>query len=448
MTVNAELPRVQHVTDGIQTNFAFVFRVIEEDDVQVYLNDNQAPESPASYTVALTAGPPVGNDGGTVTMLVAPPAGELTIVRVTDRVQDHDYVAFDSFPAESHETALDIAMLVAQEYADTLDRVFLAAPGYDPTTSLTLPPYESGKLLQWSIDPDDGLPHRLINSTFDVTDLTAAVLLAQAAAADAAASAAAANASAIAAAASEAAAGVSETNAAADAAQTALDAAATAADAAQTALDAASAASDAAAAALSAGNAATSEGNAAASAAAALVSEGAAAASAGAAAASAAAALASEGAAAASAAAALASEGNAATSETNAAASAAAAAASAAVAAFFDVSTFDPQPVATGIIRHILTRSATYDFNGIPGTGYADTAPAAGTVFTVNKVTALAVTTTLGTITFPALLKDGVWADLAGADVLLAATDRIEVVSPGAVNGIADVAITVPLLLP
>lgn len=448
MTVNAELPRVQHVTDGIQVNFPFVFRVLEEDDVQVFLNDNQLPESPASYTVALTPGPPVGNDGGTVTMLVAPLAGSLTVVRVTDRTQDTDYVPFDPFPAETHETGLDKAMMVAQEYADTLSRVFLAAPGYDPTTLLTVPPYESGKLLQWSVDPDDGLPHRLINSTLDVLAITAAVLIAQAAAAAAAASAAAALASETAAAASAAAAGISETNAAASAAAAALDAIAAAASAAAALASEGAASASAAAAAISAGNAATSETNAGISAAAALVSEGNAAASAGAAAISAAAALVSEGNAATSEANAATSETNAATSETNAALSAAAAAASAAVAAFFDVSTFDPTPTATGRIRHIMTRSATYDFNGIAGTGYADTAPTAGTVFTVNKVTALAVTTALGTMTFPLGVKDGVWADVAGLDVLLAATDRIEVVSPGAVNGIADVAITIPLLLP
>lgn len=448
MTVNAESPRVQHVTDGIQVNFPFIFRVLEEDDVQVFLNGNQLPESPASYTVALTPGPPVGNDGGTVTMLVAPGPGTLTITRVTDKTQETDYVAFDAFPAETHETGLDKAMLVAQEYADTLNRVFLAAPGYDPSTLLTVPNYDEGRLLQWSILAVDGLPNRLVNSSFGAQDLIDAVDDAEAAAAAAAISAANAAASAAAASASAAAASVSEGNAAASAAAALASEGAAAASAAAALASEGAAAASAAAAAVSAGNAATSEGNAAASA--------------GAAAASAAAALASEGAAAASAAAALVSEGNAATSEanaatsetnagiseTNAAASAAAAAASAAVAAFFDVSTFDPTPTATGVIRHILTRSATYDFNGIAGTGFADTAPTAGTVFTVNKVTALAVTTALATITFPLGVKDGVWADVAGVDVLLVATDRIEVVSPGAVNGIADVAITVPLLLP
>lgn len=350
MTVNAELPRVQHVTDGIQVNFPFNFRVLEEDDVEVFLNGNQTPENPASFTVALTPGPPVGNDGGSVTMLVAPGPGTLTVARLTDRTQDTDYVAFDAFPAETHETGLDKAMMVAQEYADTLSRVFLAAPGYDPTTLLTVPDYESGKLLQWSVDPDDGLPHRLINSTLDLTTLTAAVLLAQAAAAAAAVS--------------------------------------------------------AAAALASEGNAATSEANAAAS------------------------------------------EGNAATSETNAAASAAAAAISAAAAAFFDVSVFDAAPTALGVVRHVMTRSATYDFDGIAGTGFTDIDPSVNTVFTVNKELLAGGTTALATMTFSNGSNDGVWADVAGGDVTLAAGDRVEIVGPAALNGIGGVAITVPLLLP
>lgn len=448
MTVNAEAPRVQHVTDGIQVNFPFIFRVLEEDDVQVFLNDNQLPESPASYTVALTPGPPVGQDGGTVTMLVAPAAGTLTVVRQSDRTQETDYVAFDAFPAETHELGLDKAMLVAQEYADTLNRVFLAAPGYDPTTLLTVPPYEEGKLLQWSVLAIDGLPNRLVNSTFLAQDLIDAVDDAEAAAAAAAASAAAAAASAASAATSAGNAATSEANAAASAAAAAADAAAASASAAAALASETAAAASAAAAATSAGNAATSEANAAASAAAAAVDAAAAAASAAAAAGDAAAAAASAAAAATSESNAATSAGNAATSEANAAASAAAAAASAAVAAFFDVSIFDALPVANGVVRHAMTRSGTYDFNGIAAQGFCNIQPSANTVFTVSKELLAGGTTNLGTMTFVNGSNDGTWADVAGADQTFAAGDRLEVTAPAALNGIQEVALTVPLLLP
>lgn len=448
MTVNTTSPRVQHVTNGVQDTFAFTFRVLEGDDIEVFLAQNTVPESPATFVVNLTVGPPLGQDGGDVVMNVPPAAGGLTIQRRTDRDQTTDYVPFDPFPAETHETGLDKAMMVAQEAFDVQTRVFFAAPGYDPTTALTIPAYVSGKLLKWSEDPGDGLPHRLINSDFDEAALEAFAIAAAASAAAAAVSAAAASASETAAAGSAAAALASETSAAASAASASLDAAAASASAAAALASEGAAAASAAAALVSEGNAATSETNAAVSAAGALVSEGNAAASAAAALVSETNAAASAGAAATSAANAATSETNAATSETNAAASAAAAAASAAVAAFFDVSTFDPTPVAAGRVRHIMSRSATYDFDGILGTGFAATAPTAGTVFTVNKELLAGGTTALATLTFALGANDGVWADVAGADVTLAAGDRVEVVSPGAVNGIADVAITVPLLLP
>ncbi len=448
MTVNDTTPRVQHVTNGVQDTFAFTFRVLEEDDIEVFLDDNVTPESAATYTVNLTVGPPIGQDGGTVVMDTPPATGTLTIQRRTDQDQTTDYVPFDAFPAETHETGLDKAMMVAQENRDIQTRVFFAVPGYDPTTALTIPDYEEDKFLKWSVLADDGLPNRLVNSSFSESELEQFAIDAAASAAaaavsetNAANSASDAQNSANNAAVSEANAATSESNAATSETNAANSEANAATSESNAATSETNAANSAAAALVSEGNAATSEGNAAASAAAALISENNAATSETNASNSAAAALVSENNAATS-------ESNAATSETNAAASAAAAAASAAVAAFFDVSTFDPTPSATGRIRHVMTRSGTYDFDGIAGTGFAGTAPTAGTVFTVNKELLAGGTTALATMTFPLGVNDGVWADVAGGDVTFAAGDRIEVVSPGAVNGIADVAITVPLLLP
>ncbi len=448
MTVNDTTPRVQHVTNGVQDTFAFTYRVIEEDDVEVFLDDNVTPESAATYTVNLSVGPPIGQDGGTVVMDTPPATGTLTIQRRTDQTQETDYVPFDPFPAETHETGLDKAMMVAQENRDIQTRVFFAVPGYDPTTALTIPDYEEDKFLKWSVLADDGLPNRLVNSDFTESALEQFAIDAAASAAAAAVSETNAANSASAAATSESNAATSETNAA----NSEANAATSESNAATSETNAANSEANAA---TSESNAATSETNAANSAAAALVSEGNAATSEGNAAASAAAARVSEGNAATSESTAATSESNAATSETNAgisetnaAASAAAAAASAAVAAFFDVSTFDPSPVAVAVIRHIMTRSATYDFDGIAGTGFANTAPSASTVFTVNKELLAGGTTALGTMTFAMAANDGVWADVAGGDVTFAAGDRVEIVAPGAVNGIAELAITIPLVLP
>ena len=59
-----------------------------------------------------------GQDGGDVVMNVPPAAGTLTIVRGTDQTQETDYVPFDPFPAESHETALDKAMFLTSQRVD------------------------------------------------------------------------------------------------------------------------------------------------------------------------------------------------------------------------------------------------------------------------------------------------------------------------------------------
>lgn len=448
MTVNANPPRQQHVTDGIQDTFAFNFRVLEDDDVLVFLNQNTTPESPATYTVNLSATDPPGQTGGNVVMNTPPATGTLTITRATDQTQDTDYVPFDPFPAESHELGLDKAMMVAQEVTDLQSRVFLAAPGYDPATLLVIPDYDEGKFLQWSVNAVDGPPPRLVNAQVDAAALAQAVLDAQTAATAAAGSAAAAAASAAAAAASAASASSDASAAAASAASAAGDAASASADAASAAASAASALSDAAAAAASAAAAAASAASATTSAANAATSETNAATSAANAATSEANAATSETNAATSAANAATSEANAATSETNAAASAAAAAASAAVAAFFDVSTFDSAPTVSGVLRHVMTRSATYDFDGIAARGFANVAPSASTVFTVTKELLAGGTTTLGTMSFAMGSNNGVWADVAGTDVTFAAGDRVEITAPGALNGIQEVAITVPLVLP
>lgn len=176
MTVPLQTPRVTHDTDGIEDEFAFTFKVLDEDSVQVYLNDNVEPENPASYSVALS-GDPLGQDGGAVTMNTPPDTGTLTILRATERVQDIDYQAFDSFPSETHERGLDKVMLLAQEQSDFADRAVVSPPGADPDVNFTLPGYDAGKAIRWSNDD----PKRLENTTIDIGDFDAAVLAAEAA---------------------------------------------------------------------------------------------------------------------------------------------------------------------------------------------------------------------------------------------------------------------------
>jgi Pectate lyase superfamily protein/Collagen triple helix repeat (20 copies) len=113
MTVPAAIAsRVSYLADGVQVAFAFPFRVLVPADLLVLVNDVIA--LPGSYTVEGID----ESDGGTVTFLEAPAAGAtVTLVRETARTQTLDYQENDSFPAASHEWALDKLTLIVQDIA-------------------------------------------------------------------------------------------------------------------------------------------------------------------------------------------------------------------------------------------------------------------------------------------------------------------------------------------
>lgn len=120
MTVQVQIPRVEFITDGVEVNFAFTFKTLSPDDIQVFLDGSDTPEDPASYEVVLDGDPlvdpdAVGDNGGIVTMNIAPGPGTLAVVRNTPLSQETDYTAFDPFPSETHETGLDKSTMAIQE---------------------------------------------------------------------------------------------------------------------------------------------------------------------------------------------------------------------------------------------------------------------------------------------------------------------------------------------
>lgn len=70
-----------------------------------------------------------GGASGTVTLTSPLLTGEkLTIVRNVPLTQETDYVVDDSFPAESHEQALDKLTMIAQQLAEEVDRAVKVLP--------------------------------------------------------------------------------------------------------------------------------------------------------------------------------------------------------------------------------------------------------------------------------------------------------------------------------
>ena len=119
MTVPSEKTKVNHVADGIEVDFPYDFLVLDVAHMEVYLDDV------ITFTGYTVSG--IGNvAGGTVTFAV-PPADQVvvTLRRYVPYTQLIDYVPYDKFPAETHESGLDLAAMGRQQLQELLDRVML-----------------------------------------------------------------------------------------------------------------------------------------------------------------------------------------------------------------------------------------------------------------------------------------------------------------------------------
>ena len=123
MTISSTTIKNSYAGNGSTTAFTFSYYIIAEDDLEVLIRSSNGTETLQTLTTNYTVTGVQNNSGGTVTMVTAPATGEtLVIRRKTSQVQDTDYVANDPFPAETHEAALDKAMLVSQELQEQVDR--------------------------------------------------------------------------------------------------------------------------------------------------------------------------------------------------------------------------------------------------------------------------------------------------------------------------------------
>lgn len=157
MTIPSALSRADYNGDDITNLFVVPFRFLENTHLQVLRTVIATNESttlvldsvgPDGYTVT-GAGQP---SGGQVHVVTAPAVGErLSILRSVPRTQLTDYIPNDSFPAESHERALDKWTMILQELGEVIDRAVVLSP---QTTGVSnqLPGPEALKLLRWKPD--------------------------------------------------------------------------------------------------------------------------------------------------------------------------------------------------------------------------------------------------------------------------------------------------------
>jgi hypothetical protein len=128
MTVSSIPRTVRYTADGSSDTFAVPFQFFE---INVYVNGELL--SPLLYTINQT----LPGTFGSVTFIDAPAAASVVdIAGDTEIVQVTDYVEQDSFPAESHERALDRLTMAVQELDERVTGD-VDAPPMSPDFSLT-----------------------------------------------------------------------------------------------------------------------------------------------------------------------------------------------------------------------------------------------------------------------------------------------------------------------
>lgn len=153
MTVAVESGRASYATNGTTGPFTIPFYFLDATHLQVVHRSSAGVETTLALNTDYTvtgAGVPAG---GTLTTTVAYAAGgTITIVRNVPMTQETDYGDADSFPAESHERALDKLTMIAQQHDETLARVLVLSVG--STGSAVLPDVASraNKLLGFTSD--------------------------------------------------------------------------------------------------------------------------------------------------------------------------------------------------------------------------------------------------------------------------------------------------------
>lgn len=114
MTVAALTPSIEYLEDGVTLSFAAPFRFLSG----TLLVERILPTGAISILTPGSQYATAGGDtdaGGTVILMATIAGSRLRIQRATPRRQQADYTTNDTFPAESHEQALDRQMLIAQE---------------------------------------------------------------------------------------------------------------------------------------------------------------------------------------------------------------------------------------------------------------------------------------------------------------------------------------------
>ena len=159
MTVSTLTIKNSYSGNGSTTSFAYAFKIFTSSEAKVYVRTNATgaeslrSEGSGSTNYSVTGVGQVA--GGNIVFVTAPTAAETVVIRRLSALQQlTDYQPADSFPAASHEDALDKLTHITQEMQEELDRSFKVSK----TNSITTPEFVDGatarasKVLAFSSD--------------------------------------------------------------------------------------------------------------------------------------------------------------------------------------------------------------------------------------------------------------------------------------------------------
>ena len=129
MTVSTSVYKAgPYAGSGTTGPFTVNFRFLANSHLRVIKTSTTGSEATLTLGVDYSV-TGAGGASGTVTLTSPLLTGEkLTIVRNVPLTQETDYVVDDSFPAESHEQALDKLTMIAQQLAEEVDRAVKVLP--------------------------------------------------------------------------------------------------------------------------------------------------------------------------------------------------------------------------------------------------------------------------------------------------------------------------------
>ena len=146
MTISTTTTKNQHSGNASATTFAYNFKILDDDDIEVIKTAANGTDTTLTKTVNYSVAG-VGADSGSITIVGTPLAAneKVTVRRKMSFTQPTDLQNQGGFFAEVHETAFDRQAMYALQNQEELDRT-LTGPVTDPTSSdMTLPNKDTRK---------------------------------------------------------------------------------------------------------------------------------------------------------------------------------------------------------------------------------------------------------------------------------------------------------------